>query len=67
MIAKEPLPISHDMIKALVCSEAPDHALIRGNAPNAPITVGGLTWDQRMLAWRKSNFKKKDERGSHIY
>ena len=67
MIAKEPLPISHDMIKALVCSEAPDHALIRGNAPNAPITVGGLTWDQRMLAWRKSNFKKKDEKGNHIY
>ena len=63
MIAREPLPISHDMIKALVCSEAPNHAITRGNAP---MTVGGLTWDQRMLSWRKSCFKKK-ERGEHIY
>ena len=68
MISKQPLPISHDMIKALVCLQAPDRPTdLSGNAPNVPITVGNLTWEQRMLSWRKATFKKKDQWGNHIY
>ena len=68
MISKQPLPISHDVIKALVCLQAPDRPTdLSGNAPNVPITVGNLTWEQRMLNWRKATFKKKDQWGNHIY
>ena len=68
MISKQPLPLSHDEIKAMVCLKAPNHtADLSGNATDIPITVGGLTWDQRMLMWRKGNFKKKDGYGNYIY
>ena len=67
MISKDPLPLSHETIKDIVCSRPPDHTALRGNAPNAPVTVGNLTWDQRMLDWRRSAFKKKDARGNYLY
>ena len=69
MITKQPLPISHDEIKTLVFLTAPDRSLglASGNAPNAPVTVGNLTWEQRMLQWRRATFKKKDEWGRHLY
>ena len=67
MISKEPLPIGHDTIKTMVCSKPPNHELLRGNAPNVPITFGNLTWEQRMLTWRRTNFKKKDEWDQYIY
>ena len=67
MISKEPLPICHDTIKTMVCSKPPNHELLRGNAPNVPITFGNLTWEQRMLMWRRTNFKKKDEWNEYIY
>ena len=69
MITKQPLPISHEEIKTLVFLTAPDRSLglASGNTPNVPVTVGNLTWDQRMLQWRKATFKKKDEWGRHIY
>ena len=63
MIQREPLPITHDMISMLVCSKAPNH----DNRGDAPMTVGNLTWGQRVLMWRKSCFKKKDAWGKHIY
>ena len=33
----------------------------RPHGDTAEITVGGLTWAQRMREWRKSAYKKKDE------
>ncbi len=33
----------------------------RSQGTSAEITVGGLTWAQRMREWRKSAYKKKDE------
>ena len=62
MIQREPLPIPHNMIQMLVCDHAPDHE--RGNAP---ITVGGMTWGQRVLMWRKGCFKKKYSDGTPMY
>ena len=69
MITKQPLPISHDEIKTLVFLTAPDRSRVpaSGNASNVPVTVGNLTWEQRMLQWRKATFKKKDDDGRHIY
>ena len=51
------------MIDMLVCSQAPEQE----DRGNAPITVGGQTWGQRVLMWRKSCFKKKYDDGRPIY
>ena len=56
------MPIPHDMIRVLVCKSAPSHD--RGNAE---VTVGNLTWGQRVLMWRKGCFKKKYPNGDHMY
>ena len=63
MVQKEPLPITHSMIQMLVCDHAPDHE----HRGDAPITVGGMTWGQRVFMWRKACFKKKYDNGRPMY
>ena len=60
MITKQPLPISHQDIMKLVILKAPNRAA-------TPETFGNLTWEQRMLMWRKATYKKKDADRRHIY
>ena len=60
MITKQPLPISHQEIKNLVILMAPGRVATQ-------FTFGNLTWEQRMLQWRKATYKKKDDDGRHIY
>ena len=40
---------------------------LRGNARNSPVRIGNQTWEQRVLDWRKSALKKKDNRGEFLY
>ena len=78
MITKQPLPISHQESKNLVILTAPDHSRVpaSGNASSStdarglldvPYTFGNLSWEQRMLTWRKATYKKKYPDGRHIY
>ena len=67
MISKDPLPTTHEAIKNIVCLRPPDHMALRGNARNSPVRIGNQTWEQRVLDWRKSALKKKDNRGEFLY